>query len=561
VPVARSLLGRQRYGPMIASRAVGSGLRSLREVSGNRDLRRLVLAWGAYLLVEWTSLVAVSVWAFDEGGTSAVGLLGLARFLPAGLAMPAGGWVADRVPRRAVAIGVFAAQAIVLLALVVAVADDAPIGAVAALVALAGIAAAPYRPTHPALVPLVARSPGELVAANVATGIAEGTATLLGPVVAGVVIGRSGPAAALGVALAAALAGLLAVLRVRPAADPSQAARRAERKVTASLLAGARALARNRDLGLLVGCFSLQLLVRGFLSVLLVPVAIDLLGLEPSGVGWLSAAIGLGGLAGGLLALGLTGRRRFAGVAALALAGWGLPIGVIGVAPAWVVLTVVALVVVGLSNSVLDVSGFTLLQRSADDATLGRVFGVLYTAGTALAGIGALAAPALDRALGLRPTLVVVGLLLPVAALTALPRLRRIDVSCDVPEDAVRVLAGVDLLAGLPTTTIEKLARRAERVDVAAGSVVVREGDVGDAFYAIDEGELVVRRAGEEVAVLGAGGYFGEVALARAAPRNATVEARTAARLVRLTGTAFVDGVTSSAAGSELLGQVVERRA
>jgi MFS family permease len=234
---------------------------------------------------------------------------------------------------------------------------------------------------------------------------------------------------------------------------------------------------------------------------------------------------------------------------------------VIGVGPAWVVVTVVALVVIGISNSALDVSGSTMLQRSADDATLGRVFGVLFTGGTALAGLGALAAPALTDALGLRPTLVAVGLVLPVAALAALPRLRRIDATCDVPEDAVRLLAGVDLLAGLPTTTIEKLARHAERIDAPAGAVLVREGEPGDGFYAIEEGEAVVRRGDLEVAVLGAGDYFGEVALARAAPRNATVQARTPVRLVRLTGAAFVDGVTSSPDGSELLGQVVDRRA
>ena len=74
---------------------------------------------------------------------------------------------------------------------------------------------------------------------------------------------------------------------------------------------------------------------------------------------------------------------------------------------------------IGIGNAILDVAGFTLIQRLGVDRTLGRVFGVLYTFGIAMGGLGSLAAPALISWLGLRTVLVGVGLVLPVLALGA----------------------------------------------------------------------------------------------------------------------------------------------
>ena len=74
---------------------------------------------------------------------------------------------------------------------------------------------------------------------------------------------------------------------------------------------------------------------------------------------------------------------------------------------------------IGVANAILDVSGFTLIQRLGADRNLGRVFGVLFTFGIAMGGLGALAAPVLVSAFGLRPVLVLVGAILPGLALAA----------------------------------------------------------------------------------------------------------------------------------------------
>lgn len=68
-----------------------------------------------------------------------------------------------------------------------------------------------------------------------------------------------------------------------------------------------------------------------------------------------------------------------------------------------------------------------------------------------------------------------------------------------------------------------------------AGATIVREGEGGRAMYFILEGEALVRRGELEAEVLGSGRHFGELALFGGGTRRATVEARTAISLARLT--------------------------
>ncbi|HEY7625816.1 MAG TPA: MFS transporter [Ilumatobacteraceae bacterium] len=528
-----------------SGRSLGGRVEAVAGVLRAPQLRRLQLAWGAFFLFDGISLVALSVWAFANDGASAVGLVGLARLLPGAIALPFGAWAADRFPRRRVVGLVFSAITVVQALIAVALATAAPATIVYVLVGLNSVAAAPYRPAHLALAPLVARSPQELVAMNVTAGTVEGLVTFLGPAVAALVLLGADPWVVVTVAAGAALMGLLAVARLNVEIDPSKAVRRSRDRPGDALLGGIRELAANPDMAAVVGCFIIQLLVRGLLNVLLVSVSFDLIDLDSSGVGWLAASMGIGGIAGGVYAVSLTGRRKLTAPFALALILWGAPIAVIGIVPSTGV-ALAALFAVGLGNALLDVSGFTLIQRLGSDRALGRVFGVMFTFGIAFGGLGSLAAPPLVRWLGLRPMLMIVGLILPALTVLLLRRFRSIDQRSEPLPDLLALLAASPLLSPLPPTTLEKLAARSRLMVSGPGATIVAEGDHGDLFYLIAEGEVGVFRSGTHHNTLGPGDQFGEIALLHGVTRTATIVTTQPTRLVAIDGTDFVDALSSS---------------
>lgn len=89
-------------------------------------------------------------------------------------------------------------------------------------------------------------------------------------------------------------------------------------------------------------------------------------------------------------------------------------------------------------------------------------------------------------------------------------------------------LARVGLFAALPGETLTKLAERMQREEMAAGTVVVREGEPGDRFYVLLSGVAgVSQTALGNRGVLRAGEFFGEVALTMHVPRTATVTTMT----------------------------------
>ena len=194
-------------------------------------------------------------------------------------------------------------------------------------------------------------------------------------------------------------------------------------------------------------------------------------------------------------------------------------------------MVIVALLAIGFGNALLDVSGFTLIQRLGADRSLGRVFGVLFTFGIAMGGVGAFVAPILVSALGLRPVLILVGATLPVLALALMGRFRRIDEHSEPAPELLSLFSNISLFAPLPPTTIEKISARCSVTDVDAGTIIISEGDHGDRFYGIVRGEVQVRRGSVTQCTFGPGAHFGEIALLRDVNRTATVVALTDVRL------------------------------
>ena len=114
----------------------------------------------------------------------------------------------------------------------------------------------------------------------------------------------------------------------------------------------------------------------------------------------LTAAIGVGGLIGGVGAITLGG-RRLAVVFGLALVFWGLPIMLIAPGP-YFAAAIVMLAIVGAANSVEDVAVFTLFQRTIPDDILTRVLGLFWGLAMGAVAIGSIATPVLVEAVGPR---------------------------------------------------------------------------------------------------------------------------------------------------------------
>jgi MFS family permease len=322
-------------------------------------------------------------------------------------------------------------------------------------------------------------------------------------------------------------------------------------------VAGVRALQARPGAALVVVGFFAQTFVRGLLITLIVVASIELLGLGEAGIGLLSASIGAGGFAGALVALRLAGRPRLAPAFALALALWGLPIAIIGAWPV-AVLAASALFVTGVSNAVLDVAGFTLLQRSVPHQSRLAVFGLLEGVAGLGGATGGLTAPLLLGGFGPRGALFVAGAILPILALVTWPGVAQTDREAVIPERQLARLRAIPLFAPLPLTALERLAGAAVPVEFAPGQVLMAEGEPGDHYIIIETGDVEVTDAGRYLRTVGPGEGIGEIALLRQVPRTATVTAIGRVTGYTLDAAAFLDAVAapaSSAAAAVVIGE------
>jgi MFS family permease len=516
-------------------------LAAIEDVFRVPGLRRLQFAYLASLLSLWSFSVAAAVYAFEIGGATLVGVVMLSRMLPAAIASPFAAALADRYPRRLVLLSTDLVRTGLTGAAAASIWLDLPAATVFALSGILNVASTTFAPAKNAILPSLARDPEQLTAANAVTNTFESASIFGGPALGGLLlVFTSVPVVfTLTAALLLASAALLARL---PAAPPES--KRPERQdLRHELAAGFRVVFRDARLRLLVGMTGAQALVSGMLDVFVVVLALQVLDLGNGGVGLLNAAVGAGGLLGGITTLTVTSGRRLTSAFALGMVLWGLPLALIApVSAPWV--AVMLLAVVGIGNTLVDVTGITLLQRAVPDEVLGRVFGVLEAIIWGTIGIGAAIAPALISGLGARGALVAGGLLLP--ALTALTwrRLARLDEAAIVPGEELDLLRSVPILAPLEPATLETLASRAQRVRFAAGADVTTQGEPGERFYVIASGEADVLRDGHRVRSEGPGEFFGEIALLRPTPRTATVRAVTELELLALGREDFVPAVT-----------------
>jgi MFS family permease len=551
---ARSLARRARA----AAAGLGSSVRVCRDTLRRPDLRRAELAFLGFNMAEWAVYIAVAVYAFQQGGAAAVGLVSLIQLVPAAVFAPFAALLGDRYRREAVLTAAYAVQVLTMGATAGALLLDAPAPVVYALSAVTATGLTLVRPVHASLLPALTRSPEELTAAYVTDGAIESTSIVLGPLLAGAIMIVSGPGTVYAVmagllVVSALFAGQIGVRTTRPAEPPEGTRMREE------ALAGFQLVRDDPSARLVIGVLGSGLFVLGILDVLIVVLAFELFDSGEAGAGFLNAVLGLGGMIGSALTLSLVARQRLFEPMRNGMLLGGLPTALIAAAPV-PGLAVPAFAATGAGLSLTDVSGRMMLQRLVPDQTLARAFGVLEGAYMASEGLGAVVGAVLVEVVGLEGTLIACGLFLPALGLLARQRLLDADVGMLARPEHVELLHALPLFAALGPREVELLAQQLRPVDAAAGDAVITEGDVGDSFYVIETGAAEVTHEGRHIRSLADGDYFGEIALLRAVPRTATVTAQTPMRLLALDRQTFLEAVTRYAPGVHAANEIVEAR-
>jgi len=536
-------------------------LGSFRTVLADRNLRRVELAFLGFNMTESATWIAIFVYAFERGGAAEMGAVSAILLLPSAIVAPFAAYAGDRFRRDRVLAIDYVVQGLAVGATAATLHADAPAGFVYAAATIASISITFTRPAQNSLLPALTPTPADLTAANVVSGVVEGAGKMLGPIIAGILLGTSGSAAVFAVFAVLTLLGALlaATLRVDVGAVTPDA-RIDAADVFHETLRGFHTLRRAPEPRLVVLLLSAGVIVVGALDVLFVATAIDLLGIGAGGAGYLSAAFGAGALVGAASTVALVGRRRLTPSLAGGALLFGAPIGLVAVAPS-AVSAPVLFATAGAGRSVGDVSGRTLLQRISPNDVLSRVFGVLEGCTMLALVIGSVGAAVLIETSGVQTALVVVGAFLPVVILLSSGRLLSIDRSAEAPDaEILRLLREIPFFAPLPAPAMERVMADLIATEAAAGDLLIREGDPGDRFYVIVEGEVAITRRGAHVSEQGPGAYVGEIALLRDVPRTATVMAKTPLRLLALEREPFLLAVTGHPVSHEAARAVATAR-
>jgi MFS family permease len=531
--------------------SVGTSLReagdSLSTAIRNRDLRRVMLAFGGSMIGDWAYATAVTVWAYGVGGATAVGVWGATRLALMALVTPFVATLADRFPRKQVMVATDLLRVCLVSISAVIIAIDGPAWSVFVLATLAALVGTPFRPALAAILPRLARSPHELTAANGAGSTLESLAFFIGPALGALLLEVADVEVvfALNAVTFLLSAYLVSGIHERAPVTTDDAGDGADSESSGSFLResmmGFGYIWRDKDIRAISAVYFLQTVVAGASLVFVIVLAVDL-DLGPEGVGYLDSVFGIGALVGGLLSIVLATRERLASDFWVGVLLWALPLLVfVGWPSLWP--ACLALLVMGAANPIVDVNATTIMQRQVPDQLLGRVFGALEAGLIATMSLGALLMPLLISWLGLRWALAVLACGIAVLILPAYPRLRRLDAALREPSE-LTLLRSIPVFAPLSLPVLDQLARQLERVEAAAGSVIIREGEEGDRFYIVESGRVEATHAGSVLSVSGPGEPFGEIALLRDVPRTATVTATEDTVLLALKRADFLTAVT-----------------
>jgi predicted MFS family arabinose efflux permease len=433
----------------------------------------------------------------------------------------------------------------------VAAAAQAPALIAILLATLAVTLAVPYEPSVYASTPALVGE-DDLTAANAVNSVVANVTLAAGPAIGGVILALSSPAAAFVVNGATFFVSALLTTGIRTnlkTALEREEGDEPEPSLAQRIAEGVRAIVGSRDIVLLVLVAVAFMVFYGQEIVLYALAATERLGLGEEGIGYLFAATGIGGILAAGLTSRLADRSRQGVILVAATILTALPMLALTVvsSPA---LAYTLLLLEGAGFIVGDIVSTTMLQRLLPSEVLGRVFGIMDSLMVSGILVGSVIAPTVVEVGGLDAGLIVGSGLMIAAGLALLPRAREIDRRTAERvaqiEPWVELLESADLFEAANRQTLEALVGAAHEERVAAGTVVIREGDEADDLYVVMNGRLEVRSAGEAggreelLRELGPRDYFGEIGLLERIPRTATVTAIEECVLLRISGEDFL---------------------
>jgi hypothetical protein len=415
-------------------------------------------------------------------------------------------------------------------------------------------------PAHAVASPGLARSTEQLVALNAVTGWVLSLGLVLGPALAGVILAFRSPGAvyAAGAVMLVVAAALVLPLRRLVPGLPEEGETGLLDGVR-RLGEGGRALVHAYASREVVLVLAATFMMVGAFDVLAVTLALGPLGIGGSGAGYLTATHGAGAVAGACVSLGLIGRSRLVPVMVAAAVAVGAAFFLLGVATSLVVAFSVA-VVAGLSRSLLEVTGQTLLQRVTPTALLARVFAFKEGLAMGAWAVGSGMVPLLVAVSGITGALIFAGAILPAVVLLRLRRLLAVDAAASVPAVTIALLRSLPLFRLLPLPALEGVAGHAGELMVSPGDTIVREGERGDRYYAVADGRFEVASGGRELGQLERGQGFGEIALLHDGRRTATVTALTNGQLLVIERDPFLVAVTGHGDTEQRAHEIAMRR-
>lgn len=417
-----------------------------RVMQDNRSLALLFGGQAVSAIGDWLYITVLVVYAYTLTGSAAVaGLLTFTRLLPYALFLPLSGVLADRFDRKRLMIVADLGRAACMLGLL-AVHSRETVWIAFPLVFVSTCLFSLFRPALSATLPAVAGGDERLVQANALMAQISGLSLLLGPGLGGLLLlaGLERGAFVINGATYLVSAATLLRLRIpaREAAERIPAARWA-----AETLTGFRVLWRDGGLEAVTLTTAAGSWFNGAVWTLMVVLAERSWGLGAHDAGFLSGAVGVGGLLSGFLVGGFVNRFRLGNGYVIAMAATSALIALVGLSPAGFVAAGI-LAAYGLCDVLNEVMGSTVVQRGTPDELLGRVFGALETVIICALMLGALTVGPLVAAIGPRATTVGFALVPAAMLVIHLPRLRRLDAA----EDAAAAEARRDerAVAGAP---------------------------------------------------------------------------------------------------------------